>query len=354
MERTQRRGASAAGDPSCGPGVKGMKIVVAYSEEDLSTAFPEDCQGRNSNDHVDDVIAALQQRNHQVLPLAANADMFQKLLAWRGSVDLVFNLADQGFETETNLEPHIPALFDLLGLKYTGADYLCLGTCLDKARAKRLLRAHGLPTPDFLVFDSPVPEAPDLQSLEYPLIVKPGREDGSIGIKRDSVVEGPAELARKINEVVTKYRQPALVEAFIDGREINVGFLAGAQPEIFPFSEILFTLPANERNFLSYETKWLEDSHFFRGTTPQCPAEVAPELHGLLEGLTRRAYSALGVAGYGRVDFRINSAGKPFILEVNPNPDISRSAGFANMAKAHGLSYEDLIEKIVHIALDRA
>lgn len=300
-----------------------------------------------------DVSAALKELGHDVIPLNADDHLIENLKKLSGEIDLVFSIADEGFNLDTHLEPHIVALFELLGLPYTGADYRALTLCLDKPLAKRIISSYGLPTPKFREYTAPIKALEKGFDLSFPLIVKPAKEDGSIGIKQDSVVDEKNALIAKINETIARYEQPVLVEEFIEGREVNVAVIGTKDLLTLPPSEIIFTLPEGVRNFLFYETKWVEDSVYYATTTPHCPADLEPALREELETLAKDAYRIMGLRGYGRVDFRIDQQGKPFILEVNPNPDICKDAGLTRMAKAHGWSYEELIARIMDLALGK-
>ncbi|MDG6220045.1 MAG: ATP-grasp domain-containing protein [Candidatus Thermoplasmatota archaeon] len=328
-----------------------MKIALLYSHGNMASAFPHDFKGREENTLARDVKCGLLSLGHSVSLVPANDEMVTCLAKMREEIDLVFNLADDGYNLDTQLEPQIPAVLDIMGIKYTGSNHLCLGTCLDKARTKQILVANGIPTPRFVVFDGAQGDD-DVLDLKYPLIVKPSREDGSIGIRGDSVVENRKELEKKAHEVMTQYGQPALVEEFIGGREANVGIIGRNNLEVLPISEIVFNLQPGERNIVSYHGKWEENSSNYVGTKPRCPAELDPTLEEALKSMALSAYKIMGLRDYGRIDFRIDQTGRPHILEVNPNPDISRDAGLSRMATARGMTYEKLIEKIISFSIE--
>lgn len=329
-----------------------MKVCIVYSDGDLNEAFPEDTEGRDVVQNLVDVSETLRTMGHEVCSINAGEGFLEELGKAAQRVDVIFSLADEGYNLHTELEPNVVAAFELFGIPYTGAGPLALALCLDKPLAKRLLAASGLPTPRFVLYEQALQELADFD-LHFPVIVKPSREDGSIGIKQDSVVDDAQQLLEKINQTIALYKQPVLVEEYIEGREINVAVIGDKQLITLPLSEIHFNLPPGVRNFLFYETKWVEDSVYYASTVPQCPATVEPALRQALEKLAKKAYQALGLKGYGRVDFRINKEGKPYILEVNPNPDICKDAGLARMAKAYGWSYEALLQQIIDIALGK-
>ena len=330
-----------------------MKIVIVYSDGEVASQTSADYKGRTDDANIQNVNDALTSLGHEVIRVVADETIFQKLLELKESTDIVFNLAEEGYKQDIHTEPHMAALLEMLGFKFTGSNYLCLANCLDKARAKQLFVVNGLSTPKFIIFNKEINADVKINGLTFPLIVKPGKSDGSVGIRRNSVVEDVESLVLRVNEVIQTYEQPALVEEFIDGREINVGIFGNKRLTVLPMSEIIFNLKPEERNFLPYEAKWLTRTKYYKGTTPQCPAEIEPGLKAEIEELARKAYILMGVRGYGRVDFRIDANNKPYILEVNPNPDISSDAGLSRMIAAHGITYKELIEKIVRMGINK-
>ena len=178
-----------------------------------------------------------------------------------------------------------------------------------------------------------------------PWISKPAREDGSSGIGIDAVTGDRKTLARRVRRLYEAFRQTVLIESYIDGREFCVGVVGAA---MLPVSEVDFSgYPEGEPRIVAYEAKWRPDTDYFRGTTTRCPAPIPPELSRRLASLGRSALDAMGVHGYGRVDMRGDASGQFFILEVNPNPDLSPDAGLARMADAEGWGYNGLVERIL-------
>jgi len=295
---------------------------------------------------------ALKELGHEAEVYYVDLDLFQKLGQDKANIDLAFNLCDDGFFSDPELEPHLPAMLDVLEIPYTGSGYLSLALCLDKARAKKILKHHDIPTPKFQVFE----DVDDIKNFRrkffiFPLIVKPVHEDASIGIKDVSIVKNEEELRERVALVIKEYKQPALAEEFIDGREFNVGIIG--DKEILPISEIIFDLPEHKPKIVNYDAKWKEESPDYKGTSRRCPAEVDEELKKKLISLALRASKRMLCRNYFRVDFRVDKDGNPYVLEVNPNPDISEDAGLAAMAKASGYSYKDLIEKVIEDTIKR-
>jgi D-alanine-D-alanine ligase len=296
------------------------------------------------------VAAALRQRGHvaELIPLGEQIDSF--IVGLRTfAPDVAFNLCE-GFWGESRREMHVAALFDLLGVYRTGSPPLCLGLTQDKARTKDILLQHGLPTPKSALV-RPGEKFPRVRGLDYPLFVKPRFEDASLGITSDSIVHNEKELLRRIAYIHATYRQGALVEEYIDGREFNVAIFGNNPAEVLPISEIRFA-KGLDRPIVSYAGKWLEGSPEYTATEPICPARLSKKDELLIGHLALRAYRLLECRDYARVDIRMRDH-IPYILEINANPDISPDAGLARSARVGGHSYPDLVEKIVGMAQKR-
>ncbi len=293
------------------------------------------------------VADALTGLGHQPVLLPLGEDIISFAGELRGlRPDLVFNLCE-AFWGESRKEMHVAALYDLLGFVYTGAPPLALGLTQDKARTKDLLTRHQLPTPKYCLA-RPGESQPRVKDMVYPMIVKPRWEDASQGISNESVVENQKELRARIDYVHRTYRQGALVEEFIEGREINAAILGNGPHEVLPLSEITFH-PDLARPIVSFEGKWLEQSQQYRMTEPVCPAPLKARNEMLVRDVALRAYKLLECRDYARVDIRLRD-GIPYILEVNANPDISPAAGLARSAGVARVSYPQLIGRILAFA----
>ena len=263
--------------------------------------------------------------------------------------DVLINLCE-GYYGRPQWESNVAGIFELLGLSFTGSASKTLAICQDKFKAKAVLKAAGLPTaPAQLMFTGDEP-----LELKFPLIVKPNSEDASLGIYPDSVVRDEESLRRQVRRCLENYKQPVLVEAFIDGREFNVSVMENGAVTPLPVSEIDFSaMPKDMPRILGYEAKWFEDNPLYQKTPPVCPAAVADDVRANLQGLAAAAFRTMGCRDYARVDFRMDAKGRPFILEVNPNPDISTNAGYARALKAAGIEYSAFWGTMVRNALDR-
>jgi len=263
--------------------------------------------------------------------------------------DCAFNLCES-LVGDARLESAVPLVLELLDIPFTGSPPEVLAFALRKDRVKQRLEAAGIPTPRGRVLAGPG----DPCDLPFPLIVKPVREDGSAGITRTSVVRSPAELAQVVATVVGSFRQPALVEEYIDGREFNVALLGHPTPRVLPLSEIDFTgLPDGVPRIVSYDAKWASGSVDDLGTVPVLHPSVPNAVAARVRRAAVDAFRAVGVRDYGRVDVRLASSGVPYVVDVNPNCDLSAQAGMARAAAAVGIGYADLAGLLVRYALRR-
>lgn len=260
----------------------------------------------------------------------------------------VFNLCE-GLDGRSEHEPLVAELLELCGLKFTGNGPRTLAWAVDKGVAKARLRLFGIPTPPGAVFTH-VPEVRTLREVRYPCIVKPVREDGSVGIDGGAVVWSAEDAQARIGEVLQRFSQPALVERYLPGREFKICLLPPG-PRVLPVEEIEFVgYQSSEPRLVSYDAKWRPGSRDDLGTVPVCPARIPHQLHRALEDLALRTYEAFECRGYTAVDVRLDEAGMPHVLDVNPNPDLSRTAGFALCAQTGGFSYPDMIRTIAEEA----
>lgn len=267
--------------------------------------------------------------------------------------DVILNLVEF-FNDEAAQEAYVAGLFELWRIPYTGSPPLTLLTCQRKFRTKVLLEAQGVPTPAYTIFYEPVQRP---VALPYPLIVKPAREDASGGIDADSVVHDHAALEARVRLVLEDHEQPALVERFIDGREIHVAILGNSPPAVLPMLEFEFEAPDEDDprpQILTYEAKWDPTSPDFYASDVQVPPRKLPRrLGNRLAKAALAAYRLTGCRDYARVDFRVDADGEPYILEVNPNPDLAEGVGFALCAERSGRTFAGLIGELLEMALAR-
>jgi D-alanine-D-alanine ligase len=271
--------------------------------------------------------------------------------------DLLFNLCES-MNNESRNEPTFAGLLDLFEIHYTGADLLALASCLHKQRTKDILIAHGVPTPPYRFLRTPEMLADAaLDALDFPWFVKLAHEDASLGITEANVVRDATALRARSIELMTEYRQPVIAERYVEGREINVTLIGNDDAvRILPLHEIDFAaMPADRPKIVSYAAKWEETHVDYAGTkpVPMIGADRSPELVREIERVAIAAYRAVELRDYGRVDLRVDGAGTPWVIDVNPNPDISPDSGVTRAAAAYGWSYPRLVGEIVEIALSR-
>ena len=268
------------------------------------------------------------------------------------SPDVIFNFVES-IDGISSYEYCMAGLFEMLDIDFTGNTPSCLGNCLNKGRAKTILRSFGINTPasSIIRIDNNEILSDNNFNLKFPVILKLLNEDASIGISELSVVNDLESLNNHIQFLRTTYRQDILAEEYIDGRELNVAVLGD---KTLPISEIKFDgLPDGLPKIVTYDGKWIADSVYYENTKPSCPAIINPGLKGKVEEIAMLAFRAMNCRDYARVDIRLSQDNIPYVIEVNPNPDISMDSGFARAAAAAGLNYSDLLFTIASFALAR-
>jgi D-alanine-D-alanine ligase len=258
--------------------------------------------------------------------------------------DVVFNLCE-GFRESSAGQFGIAALLDLLGVPYTGAGSLALGIALNKPLAKALFVARGIPTPKFTVCES-MPE--QMPPLKFPWMLKLAAEDASLGITGDNVVADIASAVRRLQQLFEEYRAPVLVEEFVDGREFTVPLLDG-HPLLV--EEIEFDV---EPRIVGFRAKWVAGSAEYGGTRPVFAPRIGDGAREEMLRLAVGVAAAIGLGDYARVDFRMDGVGRLFVLEANPNPDISPGSGYRLALDAAGIPYARFIATLLDNAAGRA
>jgi len=328
-----------------------LHILIAYNEPIKRSGHDLDYISEAAvKDEADVVYQVILKMGH--VPVYLVVKNLDQVLSKIDQVepDLIFNLCE-GFRGKTHHEMFVAGLWELLGIPYTGNSPLTLGLAQDKVLAKSLFQSRNIPTPKFQVYT----EIPHETYLEYPLIAKPSREDASLGIKHeDAIVQSFNDLKNRVAVLLKKYQQPILVEQFIPGREFNISVLGNHPPRVIAISEISFSdLDEKTPHVTSYEAKWLPDHPWYQKTPAICPAPISGDLKQRLEDVALKVYDVLMGRDYGRVDTRVDAAGNIFVLEYNPNPDISPEAGFVKALKAAGIRYKDFVELLIDEALKR-
>jgi D-alanine-D-alanine ligase len=328
-----------------------MKVLVLYNDPVLPAGHPDFESEQQVVSTVEIVSKNLAQAGFAVSRLGVGTDSRVLLDCLRElRPDVVFNLFE-GIPDQPNTEAFVAGLLEWSGIPFTGSPFMTLTLARSKHQCKYLFLGAGMPTPEFLVVhDLAVPEC----RLPWPVIVKPAQEDASVGLDQGSVVTDQHGLNRRVAKLLKAYGPPILVEEFIPGRELNVSIIEDPGLRVLPISEVLFV--NQEPGYwpiVTYDAKWRPGSRDFEATPPRYPADVTPKLTERLGEIARQAFRLLGCRDYARCDFRVRPNGKPYLLEVNPNPDFCDMAGLAGSLNSAGFPHEQFTVDLVHIALAR-
>ncbi len=298
-------------------------------------------------------VKAAIETEHNVTLIEADENAFEQLREIKP--EIVFNIAE-GFNGLSR-EAQIPAILDMLQLPYTGSDPLTLATCLDKARTKEILSYHKIPNAKFLLVDHP--EQVNVLDFSYPLMVKPVSEGSSKGIFTSSFAKNSTDLMNEVKRIFGEYNQPALIEEFLPGREFTVAIIGnGNEAEVLPIVEIKYNdFPEDFIPIYSYEAKWILDTKENPLEVFSCPAKIDKGLEKKIKTIALRTYNILRCRDWSRIDIRLDKNGEPNIIEINPLPGIlpdpEENSCFPKAARAAGLDYNAMINKVLFAAAKR-
>ena len=305
---------------------------------------PADANAEFDHPSTIDVIAdAIEANNFKVERIGNAGNLLERLASLK--VDIVFNISEG--VSGRNRESQVPAILEMAGIPFVGADALTLGLTLDKVMAKKIFIADKIPTPRFFEVNSGE-QLSNTNHYKFPLIVKPRFEGSSKGLSENSRVETKEELREQVEYIVNTYKQPALIEEFISGQEFTVAIIGNDTPEIMPVVQIKIDgkLKLNDKFYT-----------FARITSDRleyvCPAKISAELKKILNELALKTYRAVECRDFGRGDFRVDQEGRPYVLEINPLPSLSTEDVFKLVAENIGITYEDIIGKILNSAIKR-
>jgi len=295
---------------------------------------------------LDAIASSLAAEGNEIvrIPVTPDARWIEKLR--RARVDFVFNLCES-IDGVAALEPAVISVVELLGIPYSGSSSWTTSLCLRKHVVNAALERAGLPVPKFAV----VRRGGAIPSVGFPAICKPAAEDASIGVEQRSVVRTSRALAERVGAMLERWDE-VLIQRYIEGREVNVGVLGDA---VLPIAEIDFgRMPKGMWRIVTYRSKWEDGSDEDLGSAPRCPARLPATVAAQLRKIAVASWRIVGGSGYGRVDLRIDERGRPWILEVNANPDIAPDAGLARMARVAGIDYGALVRRVCELGLQRA
>lgn len=330
------------------------RVLVVYNQPVLPESHPDYISEVEVIDNVEAVIAVLDEGGYAVDRLGVTSDpqaLIEGIRAY--GPDALVNLFE-GTADDNATELYAAGILEWLGVPYTGCPFPTLLLARSKHLAKRLFQGDGLTTAPFLVFEpgqEPLVECP----LKFPVIVKPAQQDASVGIGQQSVATDLDGLNDRVLYLTEQFGQPAIVEEFIFGRELTVALVEMPDLRLLPGTEVVFPKPTpGYWPLLSYDAKWTKGSAEYETTDYHFKAELPPDLAAQIEKSAKRAFRLLGCRDYARVDFRIREGdNKPFILELNPNPDFAPDRALANNLWAAGLTHTEFTLQLVRNALSR-
>jgi D-alanine-D-alanine ligase len=326
-------------------------VLVLYNQPLLPEDHPDAESEHTIVGIAEEMIRVLTGADFHVTRLGLSSDptpLWQELK--KRKPDVVFNLFEGNLDN-TETESYVTGLLEWSGVPFTGSPLSALVLARAKHTTKMLLKGAGLPTADFMVVNElPVPDC----NLEYPVIVKPAKQDASVGLDQESVCTNQFQLDQRVQYILETYGAPVLVEEYLCGREFNIAMVELPELTYLPPAEILFPeCKPGSWSILTYEGKWKPGTVEYDTTPPKYPADIPAATARKLGRLAMKAYRLIGCRDYARVDMRMKPNGKPYILEVNPNPEISEHAGFAGCLGSAKAGHQDFVIRLVRQALGR-
>ncbi len=326
--------------------------VLVLMHEDLVP--PENIEGLSDEEIADwkteyDVVTGLSNLGHEVRPLGVSSDLGvirEAIVRWKPHI--AFNLLEE-FHGVAVYDQHVASYLELIQKPYTGCNPRGLLLAHDKTLSKKLLTYHRIAVPDFAVFVMRK-KVKRPRRLKFPLLVKSATEEASLGISQASIVYNDEKLVDRVAFVHDQLSTDALVEEYIEGRELYVGVLGNTRLETFPIWEMLFTkMPDDVAHIATAKVKWDHKYQAKHGIITQAAKDLPGGLPTQLPRLCKRIYRILGLSGYARMDFRLSADGKVYCLEANPNPNLAYGEDFSESAERVGLSYEQLLQRILNL-----
>lgn len=298
-----------------------------------------------------DIRTTLLNLGHEVTPFGIHNNIDPLIDTIREKKpDLVFNLSE-AFDGKRDFEPHLVSMLELLGIPYTGSGPAGLRLCKDKGLTKEILSYHRLHIPKFVVAKRTSPPR-SLKRFEYPAFIKPLNLEASEGISQYSFVSNEKEALERVRYIHEKLESDAIIEEYIEGRELYVGILGNEKLAVFPTRELFFKeVPDGEPKIATFRAKWDKEYRKKWGIASGFAASMPASVTEKLEDVCKKIYRLLQIRGYGRIDLRVKENGEIYFIEANPNPSIAKNEDFALAAGKAGLDYSELIAKIISLAL---
>lgn len=352
--------------------MKTLKITILYDAVEESDKKEAEATGKKVSPLVcEQVEQVLTKHGYEVKRLPAEhkiRDLVSQIM--KDDSDLIFNLCES-LGGISQYEQHVAALLEVLDKRFTGAGSIGLTLAQDKELSKKIFQFHSIRYPKFSCMDAGKVEWSD--ELTFPLFVKPLNEDASIGIDSGSIVNNVKELMERISYIQTEFNAPALIEEYIEGRELYIGILGNDKPEALPILEWDFSkMPKGTPRIASSEAKW-DDESAYKDAPEVFPTDIPEPVYTKMQEAAIQAFRSLKLRDYGRIDMRLRHVVKDtktkstekdtatanldnwefYVIEANPNPYLDKKSELAMGARKHELSYPDLIEKIVELAMER-
>ena len=328
--------------------------VLVLMHEDLVP--PESMEGYSDQEMLDwktefDVVSTVREMKHEVRPLGVFDDLGplrEAIQDWKPSV--AFNLLEE-FHGVGVYDHHVVSYLELMKQPYTGCNPRGLLLAHDKILSKKILTYHRIPNPRFLVFPRDKTIRPP-KNAPYPLLVKSASEEASLGIAQDSIVSTDEKLKERVEFIHDKIKTDALVEEYIEGRELYVGVFGNRRLQTLPIWEMLFTkAPPGMAQIATAKVKWDVKYQKKLGIETRAAEDLPNGVDAKIKRLCKRIYRALNLSGYARMDLRMTPEGKVYVLEANPNPNLSFGEDFSESAEKAGISYESLLQKIINLGI---
>ena len=327
-----------------------MKVGLTYDLKDEYVPMPDDPPDAATEFDTEETIAALESavraNGHKTVRLGNARNLLKMAMDDDLDVDLVFNISE-GIEGRSR-EAQVPAILDVLGIHYTGSDALTMAVSLDKGMSKKVFRSERVPTPDWFV--APSVAAIDEWDVEFPLFVKPIHEGTAKGVTVQSLVTDMRSLRRQVSRILRTYRQPALVEEYLPGREFTTGILGNGHATVLGTMEVIVADPTEEHIYTGTSKAEFEQKVVYKPGR-----EIEPAMRRKVETVAVAAHRALECRDFSRVDIRCDAQGRPCCMEVNPLAGLNpRTSDLAFIARFEGMSYEELIGRILTEAIGRS
>jgi D-alanine-D-alanine ligase len=327
-----------------------VRIGLSYDLKEaipVEQASPDDAlEEYDSAETVELIAGALQTLGHSVVMLRGGIEFLGNIRCQ--NVDIVFNIAE-GRGNYRSREAQVPSILEMLDIPYTGSDPQCLAICLDKPLTKKLVETAGVSTPKWcLIAGKEDLDAVSWDGFPFPGIIKPAHEGSSKGIRLDSIVSTPEQVAKSAPRLLNYYHQPVMLEEFISGDEVTVGIVGNSSPKVLGAMRIL---PKRRENHLVYSVEVKRD--YQNLVDYECPAQLGEEISEGIRVSSLTAFKILGCRDFARLDFRVTPSGKTYFLEINPLPGLGSHSDLVIMAKKLGWTHEQLIGALLDAALER-